>query len=319
MERRFPHRLTYVSSRPWPLEDVITNLQAQKRLLEEGIALLDRIIPGLEVTATEIRITRVTTGSPLVTDFLVLLYSEYQEQIEDQVVVQIEKMFGTDIPAEYNGLVTLGTLAATYFVSRWAYEAIRGKSKPAPPSIHIQGNYNTVVNTLSDKLNVSTESIDDAIQKQLPLNKRRQLIASVAKFLRPRSDGLIVPIRVDGAPDIDPETISELPSDTDLQQLDDTSNIDVTGARIEIRAVDRDRTKTGWAARISGDKRFGKRLPMDLYPTVNQDELAKHESVVADIIVMGLRDTNGKFVPKRIHLISFRPDLQVSEPTVRVD
>ena len=308
MELQFPHRLTYLSRRPWTLEEVIANLQAQKRLLEEGAALLDKIIPGMEITATEIRVARVATGSPLITDFLVLLYGEYQKQIEEQVAGQFEKMFGIDIPQEYNGLVTLGTLAATYFVSRWAYDTIRGKHKAAPPSIYIEGDYNTVINTLSGKLNVSAHSIDDALQKQLPLNRRRQLVTSVAKFLRPRKDGMIAPIKVEGAPDITGETIAEFPSDIELQQLDDTRNIDVVGATIDIRAVDRDRTKTGWAAKISGDRRFKRRLPMDLFPTVDHDELAKYERVIADVIVQGERRADGTFAPKRIHLISFRPE-----------
>jgi hypothetical protein len=45
---------------------------------------------------------------------------------------------------------------------------------------------------------------------------------------------------------------------------------------------------------------------MDLYPTVNAEELAKLTDVTADLFVEGDYGPEGGFKAKRIHLLSFK-------------
>ena len=44
---------------------------------------------------------------------------------------------------------------------------------------------------------------------------------------------------------------------------------------------------------------------MDLYPTVDGEELARHDRVRGDLVVEGEPAPNGTFRPKRIHLLNF--------------
>lgn len=44
---------------------------------------------------------------------------------------------------------------------------------------------------------------------------------------------------------------------------------------------------------------------MDLYPTVDQEKLAMHQNVVANLAIECERSASGKLIPKRIHLLSF--------------
>jgi hypothetical protein len=55
-------------------------------------------------------------------------------------------MFGVDMPPEYEGVVTLATLAVTYVVARYAYERVacaRGETSAAAPII--TGDNNIVI------------------------------------------------------------------------------------------------------------------------------------------------------------------------------
>jgi hypothetical protein len=309
MQLRFPHSLKYkhgLSS----IEEVIANLNAQKRLVETGVALLVNSADGLEVSRVEIRVVELREGSFL-TELLVVLYGEYQTNVEDAVVSGIEKMFGVDIPGDYEPLVTLATLAVTYWVARFAYDKVRAHKRDHPASTHIEGEYNTVVNILGSTLQVPPEKIEAALQKTVPTPKQRSLLSSVANFLRPRKDGKLQAIEVRGVGEIEKDTIAELPDDIELAAIDASRNLDLPNVRLDIRAIDRDSQKH-WGATIMGDRRFKKRLPMDIYPTVDREELANHRIVRGDIVLEGDTNSDGEFKPKRIHLLSFKSDKQPS-------
>lgn len=306
MELAFPHRVDYRDGTA-SIDEIIENLKAQKRLLEEGVKVLELSLPDLNIEAMHIRVVQVASGS-LITEFLILLYGAYQEDIQQNVIGGIEAMFGTDIPPEYEALVTLVTLAVVYFIARYAYDAVRQKKQDRPASTHIDGDYNTVINIISDKINVPASVVESAVHDAVPASRRRSLIKSVTKFLRPREDGQTSPVEVKGVGEISQATLEEYPSDSELAEIDDSKNIDVPNAVLDIRAVDRDKNNTGWAAVIVGDKRFKKRLPMDLYPTINAEALAKKERVTGDLIIEGERKPDGSFRPKRIHLLSVKDE-----------
>ena len=112
-------------------------------------------------------------------------------------------------------------------------------------------------------------------------------------------------IELENAPSIGPKALAEFPSDADLKGVDDSRIIDVEGALIDIRGTDRDKNNSGWGAVILNDERFPKRLPMDLYPTINPEGLAKYQQVTANLAVECERRPDDSLKPKRIHLLSF--------------
>lgn len=97
---------------------------------------------------------------------------------------------------------------------------------------------------------------------------------------------------------LDADTIAEYPAEYDLADLGDTSILNLPGARIEIRALDRDSLKTGWKAKIIGNDAFPQKLPMDLYPTIDAESLADHRVVVGDLAVEFTSDKDGSIRPK---------------------
>jgi len=308
MELAFPHRVEYRDGTA-SIEEIIANLKAQKKLLEEGVRVLEAALPNLNVETIHIRVVQVAAGS-LITELIILLYGAYQQEIENRVIGGIEQMFGTDIPEEYEALITLAALAVVYFVARYAYDAVRQKKQDRPASIHIDGDYNTVINVIADKINVPASVVEGAVHDAVPSSRRRSLIKSVTKFLRPREDGRISPVEIKGVGELSLDTLAEYPSDAELSEIDDSKNIDLPNVVLDIRAVDRDKTNTGWAAIVVGDKRFNQRLPMNLHPTIDAEDLAKQERITGDIIMEGERRADGSFKAKRIHLIAVKEDIE---------
>ncbi len=281
-------------------------MEAQKELIEAGLRFLSEFDPNFRFDSAQIRVKSITTGT-LGWDLLVEIYAEYQAQIEGQVIGNLEEVFDVDIPQQYEGLVTLAALAVTYVVARYAYDRVARQSGSSVPSVHISGENNIVVQQLAGTLDAAPEIVERALERSLPPAERKRLIARVADFLRPSKKDAGQSIQLVGAPDIPATVLQEFPSDAALASVDDSVNIDVAGAMLNIRGLDRDKHKQGWHAAVVGDDRFPKRLPMDLYPTVDPEELANYQTVVADLVIECEKISGGGQRPKRIHLLSFRP------------
>ena len=123
--------------------------------------------------------------------------------------------------------------------------------------------------------------------------------------MRPSKKDISAKIELRNAPDIEAETLAEFPNDADLNGVDDSTVIDLEGAVIDIRGTDRDKINSGWGAVIISDERFPKRLPMDLYPTVDPERLAKFQKVEANLSIECERRPDNTLRPRRIHLLSF--------------
>jgi hypothetical protein len=306
MEMRFPHRVKYDAD-DWTIDQVVLTLQGQRRLIEASTAVLEELIPGLKVESVTIEVNELQTGS-LFEDFVIVLYSVYQTDVDGVVSAEVESMFGVSIPEQYQPLLSAILLLIALYVGRYAISAVLAKKGKEPAPLHIQGDYNTVVNMIGSTLNVNAEHVEDALKEAVPPNKRRSLIKSVTSFLRPKPRGEIAAIEVADVARIPKATLDEYPSDSDLEAIDESRHVDIPDARIQIRATDRDKNKSGWAAMILDNKQFKKRLDMVLYPTVDAEALAKCDIVKADISVEGERKPDGSFKGKTIHLLRFEKE-----------
>lgn len=304
-----PHKIYYTAN-SIQLPDVIESLKAQQRLLEEGIAVLARAAPDSDLRLVAIHVNQIATGSLLI-DLGLELYHAYQTSIDDKIIKGIEGLSGVDVAPEYEALVTVAALGVTFFVARWAYDAVFNRKKkdnpllPHTPPVHIEGNYNTVINIIADRLHLEREAVERAFADELPLAKRSQLVARVTDFLRPAKNEPGSAIEVSGLGAIDAQTISEYPNEAELAGLEETTTLLYPRTKIEIRATDRDSLKSGWKAKIVGDKNFPHKLPMELDPGVNADQLADFKIVMADLSIEFIRDSSNSLRAKRLHLKKF--------------
>ncbi len=309
MQITVPHKIYYTANSV-QLPDVIESLQAQQRLLQEGIAVLARAAPDSDLRLIAIHVNKIASGSLLI-DLGIELYHAYQTSIDDKVIKGIEGLLGVDVSPEYESLVTIASLGVTFFVSQWAYDAVFKKRKkdhpdlPHIPPIHIEGSYNNVVNIIADKLQIEPQAVERAFADELPATKRNQLIPRVTDFFRPAKNTPGSEIEIPGVGRIDAQTISEYPSEADLAGLIETTTLIYPRTKIEIRATDRDSLKSGWKAKIIGDKNFPNKLPMELAPTINADRLADFKTATVDLAIELARDSSGALRAKRLHLQRF--------------
>ena len=268
--------------------------------------LLDQIADGADLRLVAVRVDQIKSGS-IIIDLFIELYGTYQTSIDRKIIHGIESIMGTDIPPEYEAIVALAVIVVTYFVARRLYDAVNKKKGDPRPSIHIEGDYNTVINIMADRLSITPEQVDAAARQVVHPSKFRQLVKPVVDLLRPAKAEPGTTIRTRDF-EASPEAIGEFPNDADIGQLAHTEVVPIMDALIDIRALDKDRNKTGWAARVLGRQDFSdRRLPMDLYPTVDAQALAQEDQVRADLMVEMLRNSKRELVPKRLHFLTFKP------------
>lgn len=87
-----------------------------------------RAAPDSDLRLVGVQVNSVVSGS-LRIDLLLELYHAYQQSVDDKIIKGIEALAGVDVPPEAEALVTIATLGVTYFVARYAYDAVFKKKK----------------------------------------------------------------------------------------------------------------------------------------------------------------------------------------------
>lgn len=291
------------------VDDVIASLSAQRILIKQAVEFLEELDPDFDATKVVIRVISIEEGS-LHWDLIVEIWNTYQTQIVEKVSGSIEEALGVDIPEAYEPFVALATMAVVFWGLQYAYDRVRrrkehDKEKRPAPSVHIEGSYNTVVQLVAEHVDMSQEKVERALNEAL-FNDRAKVAKAATDFVRPakfRNSS----ISVIGAPEVTRETVAEVPSDAEMAKTSEVESIRLNEVLLSIRGTDRDNHQAGWRALIENDDRFPKRLPLVLSPAINLEDLANHVRVEANVVVEVERFFDGSIIPRRIHLVEYRP------------
>lgn len=127
---------------------------------------------------------------------------------------------------------------------------------------------------------------------------------SALSFFKPSKNQGNAPILV-GDRRIDSETISEVPTDAQIEGADVPEIArpykDVT---IELHAQDMDRSKFGWAGVVP--EISGRRLRMELEPPIKPEQVYMKDKVRGDIMLVLKKRADGTYQPSAIHLLDLK-------------
>lgn len=304
---QFPFRGNYEGS-DFTVEEVISSLTAQRQLIRQAVRVLEEVDRDYDAQRIVIRVISITEGS-LFWDLVVEIWGTYQHPITEKVAGSIEKALGVDIPEAYEPLVAIATMAVIYWGLRYAYERVAARKErdksDHQPGVHIEGNYNTVIQILAGETSATAAQIEKAIDTAL-FPDRTKVAKASTDFVRPakKRDSTI---NVNDAFDVDVDTLREVPSDAELTRIAEPFFIELTDTPLSIRGTDRDSQQAGWRGLVENDDRFPRRLPLVLSPGIDPEVLADHARVNAVMTVEGERFFDGTMQPRKIHLRSYHP------------
>lgn len=302
MSTKFRHRLRYTNGR-YSVDEVITLLRAQREILKLGVSVLNHLDDGIIIEKTSFSVEEIKAGT-LAFDIIIEIYNHYQTQVEDRLIPPLEEALSMDIPEGLEALITLLAIGGALFVSKWAYDRVRGGRRPDAPPVHIEGDYNQVIQIVSSKLNISADACDEAIRGAATPDKLREFVKSISRLAGPArrkkaeieyGEGLI----------LSKDTLSEMPNDLDARDMEQTVEmLHRDGIQVEIRATDLDHRKRGWGGVVLDVEGIEpKRVPVEIYPTVKVDSLVVGRVHNVDAIIEADRQPDGALIPKRIHIV----------------
>jgi hypothetical protein len=256
----FPHDVVYEIEQPASVADIVAALVGTEVLLRETGPLLEGCIDGLTVERIQISVRRISQESPLRAAFFAALVVAFQKDLEKAVPLIAEQLFGTHVPESYNTILTLAFCLLLFYGAESIYTQVNKKVF----SKRIREQFDAVAKELSGECNVSEERIKNILEKRYGKSRIRILAQSALSFFKPSKRQSDAPIKI-GHRVIDSETVSEIPTDAQIQGADVPEIArPFSDVLIELHAQDVDRTKQGWAAVVP--EISPKRLRMEIEP-----------------------------------------------------
>ncbi|MBL1267644.1 MAG: hypothetical protein COA87_007830 [Halomonas sp.] len=292
-----PLRLYFATEEPIAIRDIAKSLLALEKLTKRFPQMLEQLTK-VEIDGYELRVERLEAGS-LLEDLIVRFFFSSPEK------EKAFKEFLENHPMGKAVKVGIGGLAVLLVISQLMllYKSFAGDDSPS-----IQANHNTIIQIGADQLGITPEEVIDLAEVATDGN-RKQLFSAARDVLRPvegHSEATVIAPGLEGTPQVSlsSEALSEIPYDADLNA--DEREIEYENVMLEIRALDRDKTDSGWWGVLSsavGEKRL--RLYFD---NVDMDAIAFRPVVYVDAIVTYRHDFNqATLVPKHATITHIYP------------
>jgi hypothetical protein len=282
-----------------PPEDVANAIIATSFLIRQSIELISHTDPGLDLKIQDFRLERISQQSPLQEWFFVALFTAFQDGLRDEAPAIIEELIGRDIPAEYDTIVTVMVLLLVYMGVVLSLRYARRRIDDAP----YRKKYNAMLSEIANQCGQTPERVQDAIERRLSAKKQPGLIRQALRFIRPAKHESGTEVRTPGGIIITNQEIRRVPMNEEVegQKIEEKSEM-IRGAKIILRAQDRDRAKSGWAGIVP--EVSSRRLKMQVYPPAKAEDLYLLEEFTADIIVIKRPSLGGNYEPYLFHVVS---------------
>ncbi|WP_430433796.1 hypothetical protein [Methyloversatilis sp.] len=288
----------YTNKEHLPVEDVAASLLALKAIIEATPEVLEKIAPGLHIQSVSVYVNEVRAGS-LWEDLVVKFLWGSQENLTKNV----EELRGSlKVDSLIENKLLVGCIIGALVMAGGIYllNKLNGTKEQKEP---LQNNLSVVINIGAQLAGVSEDQFSAAIHNAI--KSKPSLTKEAVKVVRPakREAGTSIVLNHDGASQIGNKAIQAMPlavpGDDEEELIDDYQEVE-----IQIRAIDLDSTKRGWAAVVPSVN--PKRAKMHLDPHIKLSDLLGKEFVTGDITVISKYDESGKKIPTLIFLRDVR-------------
>jgi hypothetical protein len=294
MESSAVQSLYYSNERGLEVEDVADSLLAFKALLERTPDLLAGLFPTISVQSVSITVESVSAGS-LLEDLLVKIVWGNQEELSKDT----EKLRTTlNLRELLQNKMFLAALLFAMVLTGGLY-TLKKNNAPESQRQVIQGNQNNVVVIASQLSGLPSDAIADAVTSAVTNNPA--IAKEATRLVNPakREEGASITAGRGSDVAISPEAVRAMPApvqtDEEVDSIEDMSNVEV-----QIRAVDLDSTKRGWAAIVPvlGDRRIKVHLDLGVDP----NRLMAKKAIRADVTVVFRREASGSKIPSLVYI-----------------
>ncbi|MEQ1543423.1 hypothetical protein [Methyloglobulus sp.] len=293
MELIINQQIYYSNKESVPLREVAESLMALDEVFKQSSSILEALFPGTTIESVEVFFNELQSGS-ISEDLFVKFVFGSQENLEKFIDNSRKQL---KIEELANKPLLLSAIVITLILSAGYYLLDKDKSSNLNHKIAINGNNNTIIQLTANEFDIEPEKyksiVEDAINKKLTKN--------AVKVVRPAKldEDSSIKVGVDKNLEINNASVKAMPSYIQESEEEDIIE-DIKGIELEIRAIDLDSKKTGW--HVVAPNLHGKRIKMQLDPTINPDELSKKRKFLANVSVLFSLENGIDKIPKLIFL-----------------
>lgn len=295
---QFEHEIEFTNKGAIPVSDVASSLLANETLLRNAGFLYGRLIDGLSVEAVNIHFRNATHSSPLKELFIGGLIVTYQEDLQKEIPLILQKVINKNIPEEYGATLTILFFVLALYGGEYLYKRYVGDKTPK----NLSEGYNKTIVYAQNYFQISEDKIREEVEDFIKGTRKLSIGNAVKRIIIPVKREPEAIIR-SGDLQINRAQINETPSLVDLEYEDDYEITEsLIGVDIEIRAIDMDKNSQGWAGVIKGV--YERRLKMVIFPSLDKAKLFGRETIKGDVMVRLRKQADGDYLPYEFHLLN---------------
>lgn len=281
--------LTYNTSKPVPIPEIVKSLQSLENLLKRTPAFVEKAYKDIKIIETEVFVSRIESGS-LIEDFVVKYVFKERENYD-----AAKKVF-EDIMSDNTAIRTVVAMGIGGLMMYGAMQVI----PKGEPSSHIEAYDNTIIN-VGGTVDFSADDFKAVLDS---IKDKKSVAKDAVGALRPAKLDAGSSIAISGisALDIPKEAIKEAPSSYEPPEPKERE-VQYKAVDLVIYASDRDKTESGWAGIIPTV--VDKRTSLSLGDGIKPEKLHGRLRVKADVIVHERFNANKKsYEAKKIEVLA---------------
>ncbi|PPD35841.1 MAG: hypothetical protein CTY19_02000 [Methylomonas sp.] len=286
----------YYSNKEWiPVREVATSLIALESIIRQTPEVLEGMFPGTRVDLVEVYINELKSDS-LYEDIVVKFLFGSQEKL-DEVITNIRERIGMDNIAKNPQL--LSAIILVMILTGGAYYLGKDKSSAPEQKTTIEANNNTIIQIGAGHVEMDAHDFKTIIENAV--KDKEKLAKNAIQIIKPAKLDPNATITFEDNSDlsISSESIKAMPSQ--IQEAEEEEFIeDFENIELEIRAIDLDSSKRGWAVVVPSLHK--KRVKLQLDPTIEPEDLFDKRKISAEVTIIFGRDKEYKKLPKLVFL-----------------
>lgn len=288
------HHLEYTTKEPISIPEIVDALLGLERIIQRTPDVLETLFPNTKITNVNVLLANLESGS-LIEDIIVKFVFGKQEDFDDFIKKVREKC---QMDKLKDNKVLLTSIIVSLILTG-GYYAVK-KSGGDPQKLYqIEANNNTIINIGAGMVEMSPELFKSIIETTI--KKDTNLATDAIHIIKPAKKTESAEIIFDNIQDlkVTKNTVSSIPSylyqeDEDAEHFEDLKDV-----FLEIRAMDLDRKRQGWAAVVPAYSKERAKLQIDAI--INLESLKGKSKLKGDVtLVWGVGEKDSKFLRRII-------------------
>jgi hypothetical protein len=295
--REVSQKIYYSNEEYVPIGEIAHSLIALEALIKQAPDVLEALFPDSSIIIVDVFINELKSDS--IWEDLVVKFIFGSQQRFDECIENTRQRIGME--EIMSNPKFLSAIIIAMILGGGAYYLGKSNS-PADKKAKatIEANNNTIIQIGSGMVDMSAEEFTTLVITAI--KNKDKLAKNAANIIKPakRDNNASITFNEDPTLKITNDSVKAMPEYKSITEEPEETIEDFPNITLEIRAIDLDSSKRGWA--VVAPLLHKRRVKLQLDPSVKPSDLQNKASVNANVTVIWGVDTENKKIPKLIFL-----------------